>query len=214
MQAINVRIKQEICYNTILQLTDANLMEKYKTCNSVKKAITALEAVLTKYMDEEIRQKIVHDYLIRLIPAGTKGVIRGNMFNLIIKQKLLELNLNKDMYELCFEKQCTGHITNEIPDWYILEKATNKLIIGMNQLDLWRGGQQLNRGFKYIETMHNTKTCKFLCVVCNEIQFKSEKNKAYKLFEIGFANNTLCYINNLLNIITIWFNMGEQQSAP
>jgi len=32
------------------------------------------------------------------------------------------------------------------------------------------------------------------------------KNKAYKLFEIGFENNTLCYLNNLQNIIISYFN--------
>lgn len=64
----------------------------------------------------------------------------------------------------------------------------------MNQLDLWGGGQQLNRGSKYIENnKHNTKDSKLLCVVCNEIQFKS-KNKAYALFVTGFEKDTLCYL--------------------
>ena len=77
----------------------------------------------------------------------------------------------------------------------------------MNQLDLWGGGQQLNRGSKYIENnKHNNENSKLLCVVCNEIQFKSKKNKAYKLFEMGFKNNTLCYLNNLKNIITAYFS--------
>lgn len=92
--------------------------------------------------------------------------------------------------------------TNEIPDWYILEKNTNKILIGMNQLDLWGGGQQLNRGFNYIvDNKYNTQTSKLLCVVCNDITLKTQKNKAYKLFEIGFKNNTICYLNNLKNII-------------
>jgi hypothetical protein len=39
--------------------------------------------------------------------------------------------------------------------------------------------QQLNRGSKYIENnKHNNENSKLLCVVCNEIQFKSKKNKA------------------------------------
>ena len=76
----------------------------------------------------------------------------------------------------------------------------------MNQLDLWGGGQQLNRASKYIENnKHNNENSKLLCVVCNEIQFKSIKNKAYKLFVNGFENNTLCYLNNLQNIITSYF---------
>ena len=35
---------------------------------------------------------------------------------------------------------------------------------------------------------------------------KAKKNKAYKLFESGFENNTLCYLNNIQNIINIYFN--------
>ena len=143
----------------------------------------------------------------QLIPPGTKGVIRGNKFNNIVKQFITKLALDAERFDICFEKECNTHLTSEKPDWYILEKSTNKIIIGMNQLDLWGGGQQLNRGYKYIENnKHNNINSKLLCVVCNEIQFKSKKNKTYKLFKIGFENNTLCYLNNLQNIITSYFN--------
>lgn len=207
MEAINTRIKQEICYKTLEQLTDAKLMCEYKDCKSVKNKIKKMSDVLDKYIDEETKQKIIQDYLLQLIPAGTKGVIRGNAFNKIVKQFITKLELDADRFDIYFEKQCEGYFTTEIPDWYILEKSTNKIIIGMNQLDLWRGGQQLNRGSKYIENnKHNTENSKLLCVVCHEIQFKSKKNKIYKLFETGFENNTLCYLNNLQNSITSYFN--------
>ena len=207
MEDINTRIKQEICYETIQSLLDENLMTEYKECNSVKNEIKKLSDILEKYNDEETKQKIIQEYLLQLIPAGTKGVIRGNKFNNIVKQFITKLLLDTDRFEICFEKKCPSHFTSEIPDWYILEKSTNKIIIGMNQLDLWGGGQQLNRGSKYIENnKHNNKNSKLLCVVCNEIQFKSKKNKAYNLFETGFKNNTLCYLNNLQNIITSYFN--------
>ena len=207
IEAINVRIKQEVCYETLGELTDAKLMSQYKECNSVKNQIKKLSELLIKYTDEETTQKIIQEYLVQLIPAGTKGVIRGNKFNNIVKQFITKLDLDTNRFEICFEKKCDTHFTSEIPDWYILEKSTNKILIGMNQLDLWGGGQQLNRGFKYIENnKHNNINSKLLCVVCNDIQFKSKKNKAYKLFKIGFENNTLCYLNNLENIITSYFN--------
>ena len=207
MEDINTRIKQEICYETLEELTDAKLLCEYKNCNSVQNEIKKLSDVLEKYTDEEIKQKIIQDYLLQLIPAGTKGVIRGNKFNNIIQKFITNLLLDTDRFEICFEKKCECHFTTEIPDWYILEKSTNKIIIGMNQLDLWGGGQQLNRGSKYLENnKHNNENSKLLCVVCNEIQFKSKKNKAYKLFETGFSNNTLCYLKNLKNIITSYFN--------
>jgi hypothetical protein len=140
-----------------------------------------------------------------LIPAGTKGVIRGNKFNKIVKKYIVNLNLDANRFEICFEKKCDGCSTSEIPDWYIQEKATNKIIIGMNQLDLWSGGQQSNRGSKYIiDIKYNNKQNKLLCVICNEIQFK-RKNKTYELFKIGFENDTLCYLNNLQNIINSHF---------
>ena len=207
IEAINARIKQEVCYESLGELTDAKLMYQYKECNSVKNEIKKLSELLIKYTNEETTQKIIQEYLVQLIPAGTKGVIRGNKFNNIVKQFITKLDLDTNRFEICFEKKCDTHFTSEIPDWYILEKSTNKILIGMNQLDLWGGGQQLNRGFKYIENnKHNNINSKLLCVVCNEIQFKSKKNKAYKLFKIGFENNTLCYLNNLENIITSYFN--------
>lgn len=85
IDAINSRIQKEFCYKTSYKLTDERLMTKYKDCSSVKKSIDKLNYILSKYINEEIKQKIIEEYLLELIPAGTKGVIRGNMFNKIIK---------------------------------------------------------------------------------------------------------------------------------
>lgn len=205
--SINNRIKKEICYNTLLELTDEKLLPIYKECKSVKNAVQILENTLDKYVEVEIKQKIINDYLLKLIPAGTKGVYRGNKFNEIVKNHIINLNLDPEKFEVSFEKYChiEKYITSEKPDWYILEKSTEKIIIGMNQLDLWGGGQQTNRGSKYIENaQHNNEKSKLLCVVCNDIIISS-KNKTYNLFEIGFRNNTLCYLNNLENIIMSYF---------
>jgi hypothetical protein len=210
MEKINKRIKQEVCYETLEELTDAKLMCKYKECKSVKNKIKQLSEVLQPFMDDETKQtiiqKIIQDRSLQLIPAGTKGVIRGNKFNYIVKDFITKMALDTDRFEVCFEKKCDYHFTTEIPDWYILEKSTNIIIIGMNQLDLTSGGHQINRGYKYlIDNKHNNENSKLLCVICNKIEFKSNKNKAYKLFETGFSNNTLCYLNNLQNIITSYF---------
>lgn len=208
VEYINARIKREICYKTLNELTDAKLMGEYENCKSVKKMIRELCEVMEKYIDEESKQKIIQDYLARLIPAGTKGVIRGNKFNHIVKKVITSLALDTNRFDVCFEKNCPEHLTTEKPDWYIMEKSTNKIIIGMNQLDLWGGGQQMNRGSKYIENVNNNhENSKLLCVICNEIQFKSTRTKTFKLFETGFANDTLCYLNNLQNIITSYFTI-------
>lgn len=178
IEYINARIKNEICYETLKELTDTKLLCVYKHCPSVINKIKFLEDILEKYTDEEIKQKIIQEYLLQLIPAGTKGVIRGNKFNFIIKQFIMKLELDVDRFDIYFEKKCKDYMTDEIPDWYILEKTTNKIIIGMNQLDLWKGGQQLNRFSKYIENnKHNNENSKLLCVICNEIQFRNKKIK-------------------------------------
>ena len=45
VETINARIKEEICYETLNELTDASLMNEYKNCNSVRKEITKLEKI-------------------------------------------------------------------------------------------------------------------------------------------------------------------------
>lgn len=140
IEYINKRISMEICYNSINKLKDENLLNRYKQYNSVKNKIDILKDILTKYsIDSQISESIINDYLINLIPPGTKAVIRGVFFNEIVKQTILDMNLNKK-YDIFFEKQCPKFNTFEKPDWYILDKNTDKIIIGMNQLDLWSGG--------------------------------------------------------------------------
>ena len=207
LEYINSRISSEICYETINKLKNTNLLNEYKQCKSVKNAIIKLEDILDKHkIICEVKETIITEYLLDLIPAGTKGVIRGNKFNSIVKDTINNLKIDETFFDICFEKQCPLSITSEIPDWYILEKSTGKVIIGMNQLDLWGGGQQINRGSKYLlNNKTNTKKTKLVCVVCNEIKFCSNKNKAYKLFETGYSNNTLCYIKKLKEIINEYF---------
>ncbi len=208
IEKINTRIKEEICYDTINKLKDDKLLEEYKKCNSVNNQIDKLIKILNKYKIDDTKQKLIlNDYLLELIPAGTKGNIRGLTFNNIVKTTIENIKLDKDRFDICFEKECESCITAEKPDWYILEKTTQKVIIGMNQLALWGGGAQSNRGDKYlIDNKYNTINSKLLCVVCNEILFTDKKNKTYKLFEKGFSNNTLCYLKNLENIIKNYFN--------
>ena len=208
LEYINNKIEQDVCNDTINKLKDMYLINEYKESKSVQNEIKKLKLILEKYNIETSKKDlIINDYILELIPAGTKGIIRGNKFNSIVKDTIKNLKLNNERFEIYFEKNCNAYATTERPDWYILEKSTNKVIIGMNQLDLWSGGQQINRGFKYlIDNKNNTEKSKLLCVVCNKIKFNSDKNKAYKLFKIGYLNNTLCYIKNIETIINNYFN--------
>ena len=132
MEDINKRITNEVSYEVIKQLLDETLMDEYKKCNSVKKQINELSCVMRNNdIPEEKITKILNDYLVNLIPPGTKGVIRGNKFNNIIKQFITNMELDEALFEIRFEKKCDAHFTTEIPDWYILEKKNNNRTYSM-----------------------------------------------------------------------------------
>ena len=212
IKQINKRIQKEICKKTIFQLNDNYLLNEYKQTKSVQSKITNIHNVLTKFNIPTLNKiKITNELIDYIIPAGTKGVIKGNKFNKIVKNHILNLNLDPLRYNIQFETKILQLSNiNEIPDGYIYDKISKKYVIGMNQLDLWNGGHQLNRGFKYIQYNtgnDNTKlNHKILCVICNEIILKNTNNKIYTLFNKGFNENSICYLNKLENIIYSYFN--------
>ena len=73
MEDINARIKQEVCYETLEELTDEKLLCEYKDCNSVKNEIKKLSEVLGKYMDEETKQ-IILDFFTELTGEDGKRI--------------------------------------------------------------------------------------------------------------------------------------------
>ena len=107
-------------------------------------------------------------------------------------------------FEICFDRQCPIFNTSEKPDWYILDKYCNKVLIGMNHFDLSSSGRRPNNYFS-VHTTINSENIKLLFVLCNIIRCHSDKTNLFKLFQVGFTNNTLCYIKNLPNIINDYF---------
>jgi hypothetical protein len=214
LDIINNRIRKEMCSTTERLLSDNGLLDDFAIKPSTKKKIDKLNAILIEEgIQDDKRSNIIEKFKQDLIPAGTKGQTRGIKFNKIVEDRLKQLldkNYNKEDYELQFEKICPSCPTDEKPDWYIHYKPINKIIIGMNQIDLWSGGQQLNRGSKYIfnqKDILNNPNAKLVCVVCKSTEFKSTKSKKFKLFEDGYKNNTLCYINGLEDLIKHFFSV-------
>ena len=202
IKSINDRINKEICKDTINKLSDSSLLNEYKKCKSVINKVNKLVMILrNEKINENKITAIINKYILDIIPSGTKGVIRGLKFNNIVKDFIINLKLDSSRFDIKFEANCPQHLTSEIPDWYIYDKETKKVIIGMNQLDLWNGGHQVNRGYKYLIDCEKIPNVKILCVICNEIIIKSDKNKTFQILKTGFENNTLCYLNNLQNII-------------
>ena len=204
---INKKIKNQFSSDIELAISDTILHKEYKNQHSYKKREKALNTILRKYkIDETTRDKIINDYSSELVSPGLKGVIRGKTFNILVKKHLEKIySLNKD-YLLVFEKTHPKYPTSQIPDWYLEHIPSNKIIIGMNQVDLWNGGAQRVRGAYYMEqSLNNIGTFKFVCVIANYIEIKTEKSYVYNLFNIGFQIGTLCYLNKLEQTITSVF---------
>ena len=206
---INKRIQKEICKYTIYQLNDNNLLHDYIATKSVQYKINNINNLLSQLkISEKNKTTIINHLIYDIIPAGTKGVIKGNKFNKIVQKAIFNFKLDSNRFEIKFETKINSLVEiTEIPDWYIFDKITNKYLIGMNQLDLWNGGHQLNRGFKYLNYNSNNNLVKhkIICIVCNEVILNNKNNKIYHLFSQGFNNNSICYLNNLENIIHEYF---------
>jgi len=214
---INSIIKKTYCKQTDEQLSDTNLMNDFLLSKSSQRKIDTLKTRLESLnLSKSHINSIINDNLILnefCIAPGTKGVIRGNTFNKIVQDKIIEIGkkinngtLTTPDFEIEFEKKI-GNYTHEIPDWYIREKSSGKVIIGMNQIDLWSGGQQTNRGSKYIlnDDFHKNETVKIISVISKFVELDSYNNKVFKIFEKGLKLDRLCYVYKLGNIIYIFF---------
>lgn len=133
-----------------------------------------------------------------LIPAGVKASSRGVKFNSYMKMVLTKKikSLNQGHISITYE---TPHpIVTEIPDWTIrIKTSTNKIktIIGYNQLDLWNGGAQINRGAKYILDDHfhrrlSSQNTSLVCIVLRKYKAKNE-NKTTQIIRKGLQHKRL-----------------------
>ena len=202
LKEINKRIENTCCDKIIQSLTDLNLCDEFKEQKSTKIKNKKLETVLlNNNIEKEIINKITSEFILDLIPPGTKGIIRGLKFNELIKNQLNDyFNQYKNIvYE--FEKKPKNIKTDEIPDFYVLNKTNNKIVIGYNQIDITGGGAQMNRGNKYIMRNESSIDVKYLSVVCNKVIIKSQKGKKFDLYSKGFSENILCYPKELNVII-------------
>ena len=210
---LNLQIRNK--YNKNIEiwksLDDKTLYDKYIECSSVKNKINNLKKYLkeTNITEQQIANIINNkDFCLEfLIPPGTKGAVRGNEFNNIIKNKILKFTFLDENYDIQFEKKCSNLETDEIPDFYILNTKLNKAIIGMNQISLIGGGHQTNRASKYILHNKSNDDNKTICLIAEYPKLIKSKNKTYKIFSKGFENNILLYLSDLESIIKDHFKI-------
>lgn len=239
LQEIKNRIHATFSSEVSDQLSDQSLMEVYKKQPSVQKRLNQFHEILMNFgsevsklgpdMTEEQLEILTNQYLksqlMDLSICGqVKGNVRGKKFNSIVKEYVRSLNYS-DEYSIAFEEQHPGFECWETPDFYIYHKPTKKLLIGLNQVDLWSGGAQKNRGSKYVTDDRFHKDYKsdlnirLVSVISNLVEYekmeskrgkqKGKKSKMFELFQIGFEKNRLCYLNGLKDILDAFFKTEE-----
>lgn len=184
LQAIYDFIDEQFCAKTEECLSEKNMLYEFMQTESFKNEQDKLQVVLKKHIDDhKTIDDIIFDYTPELIKAGTKGVLKGNKFNKLIKDKILEMGLDPSKFLVEFERTPTELKISERPDWYIKDLVNNKFLVGMNQLSFDGGGHQLNRASKYID--HVGENYKLISVLCHKPVIKTNKNKLYNIFKTG-----------------------------
>ena len=217
LENLNKIIIEQYSQDIVNELSDKSLMEFYLSSNSTiekyNKISNCIEQLLykSKHMNSsdfiDYKKQMIINLTTLTIQPGTKGAIRGNLFNKLVKNKILSIKEKyANIIDVSFEKYLKNDDSKERPDFVIYNKINNKYIIGMNQVDLWNGGQQLNRASNYLDNSKNNNK-KTLCVIANKYECKNTKNKSFKLMKYGFDNYRICYINYIENVMLKFFDM-------
>jgi hypothetical protein len=175
-------------------------IDMFRTFTSVQKRVEHFQKILEQYgVKEENRRRLIVDELFPfLIPPGIKAKYRGDVFNKIVKQTLTRKFGNK---VLSFEKKLKDF--QEIPDWIL--RKNGMTLVGYNQVDIWSGGHQVNRGGKYVmdDYFHRRmkrKNTYVICVVERSWPTKNTKRqcKVSVMIDKGRRTLRLCHVNELI----------------
>lgn len=178
-------------------LTDKCLHPQFMEQPSVKKRLEQAQQQLKQACGLEDNQAgaVVAALAEYLVPAGTKGVVRGIAFNRIVRQHL-ETHKGHG-WELHFEEHCPAVPTMEKPDWWVCHRDSH--VVGFNQIDLWSGGAQTNRGNKYLSDAFHTlpPRAHILCVVGSPIPLFPNSQHKQEWFCKAVQEKWLCYTSGL-----------------
>ena len=195
-------------YKELSQLQDDMLTADYYCTKSVKKRVEfvkklLLDAGLSHFKSHEICKKLMMNCL---VPAGTKSKVRGDHFNHIIANEI-SISLKKLKIEGCvFLTEKSHAMFHEIPDWIITNK--DKILVGFNQISLFGGGHQVNRGGKYImdDAIHRKLARENIKMVCVVKDIPIQKHgKSHNILIKGIKTQRLFCIRGLRKLIKDYF---------
>ncbi len=164
--------------------------EKHKN-----KLLTLLDNIkqISNNNDIKIEDILNNEYFVNLIILPQqKATIRGNLFNKYVFDECCKY-IDKQYIKQEYKHESYA----EILDLYI--SYNNKELCIYNQIDLWNGGEQLNRCDKYL----NNPDKNILCIVLSKPTYKTN-SKAYKLITPNL-NKHIIWFSNIGDFLTNYF---------
>lgn len=190
----------------LASLFNKHLDKKVYSSPSVIATIEKLELILDKYKVPPTKsQKILDEIIPYAIPNGVKACVRGNQFNRIV-EKIIKSKIRRHKH-IIFTKEVKHDLLHEKLDWMLYNSKSKKTLIGFNQIDLWSGGHQLNRGSKYVldQNMHSRlskRRIKLVNVIAASPKSLTCNSKAYKILSTGILRNRICTLNRLKAMVS------------
>jgi hypothetical protein len=218
IKKINAEIMQQYDRHTEDKFTDLQLMPSYMSSASMKNGVLKKLEEVKEELELDSRQErmFMKKMLPIVIPPGVKANIRGQVFNKYIKNILCSLvrEVKGRGVKLEFEKK-VGEMS-EIADW-VMTVDGGARIIGYNQLDIWKGGAQINRAAKYIldEGLHRRlqkKNVYIVCVVARKLVLKGGDSKLARIIDVGLRRNILMWPRGLKRYLSQTLTLNRTRS--
>ncbi len=210
VRQVNDRLRDDVCRDTLAAISDETLSPIFEQSPEVKKLLRGIDDVLfTADIHARVHDSIYARIRPLLIPEAVKTATRVRVFHDIVTAHIVDLALSPDRFDVAFNTRCPLPAVDHVPDWYIFEKATHKLLVGINQLNLsgcrGRAAMYIDSDFDFGSNGVVSGDVKYLCVLGNHERV-SAKGRIHDLFVAGFTNNTVCFVKQLRDVIRAYFS--------
>lgn len=180
---------------------DNSILERYKQ--------RLFELLNPIYIPKNLLEDIATTLLPHFISTGAKASIRGNYFNKIVSFEIKRLIRRKP--HITFSTEVRHGLLHEKADWILYNKRTKQTLLGFNQIDLWSGGHQLNRGSKYVldKYLHqrlSKQRVKLINVIAEGPRKLTKGTKKYDVVNTGILNNRLFTMTTLKPYVQEFIN--------
>lgn len=190
-------------------LTYEALESKIMATPSIKSKCDQVQRILKNCrLRKNVQDRILKKLIPFIIPQGTKGNVRGNTLNEMVKERLLAITKRKKNkhIKVAFEtipKELKG-IIHERPDWIV--EGRDSMVVGYTQVDLWGGGQQINRAAKYVlnDALHKRlgkMNVKLVCLVSKKPTLSTKKCKTQMVIKKGLKTGRIILPKSLVNVV-------------